>query len=76
MGMTRVLAKGQQIGCDFTGLQETRRFGSTTFIAAVYQLFSQVRRQTAVRERLHGVGPAVKESICRMSVYTHQFIDE
>ena len=35
----RVLAKCQQLGCDFIGLQETRRPGSTTFRAAGYRVF-------------------------------------
>ena len=37
----RVLAKGRQLGCDFVGLQETRRSGSV-----VYRVFPfQVRKQ-------------------------------
>ena len=35
----RVLAIGQQLGCDFVGLQETRRPGNTRFSAAGYQVF-------------------------------------
>ena len=41
----RVLAKGRQLGCDFIGLQETRRSGSTAFTAVGYQVSCQVRRK-------------------------------
>lgn len=36
----RALAKGQQLGCDCIGLQETRRSGIAAFSAAGYQVFS------------------------------------
>ena len=72
----RVLAKGRQLGCDFIGLQETRRSGSTTFRAAEYRVFCSGQEKTAARQGLYGVGVAVKESLCNKSVYTHQFIDE
>ena len=45
----RVLAKGQQLGCDFISLQETRRSGSTTFRAAGYRVILQ-------RKQLPGKG--------------------
>lgn len=72
----RILTKVQQLGCDFVGLQETRRAGRTTFRAAGYQVFCSGQEETAARQGLYGVGLAVKESICRKSVYTHEFIDE
>ena len=33
-----VLAKARQLGCDFVGLQETRKPGKTEFSAAGYRL--------------------------------------
>ena len=72
----RVLAKGRQLGCDFIGLQETRRSGSTTFGAAGYRVFCSRQEKTAPRQGLYGVGLAVKESWCSESLYTHQFVDE
>ena len=60
----RVLAKGRQLGCDFIGLQETRRSGSATFTTVTYHLFrSGQRKNTDFRQGLYGVGLAVKESI-------------
>ena len=66
----RVLAKGRQLGCDFIGLQETRRADSTTFNAAGYQVFYSGQEKTAARQGLYGVRLAVKGSICRKSVCT------
>ena len=71
-----VLAKARQIGCDFIGLQETRRPGKTDFSAAGYRVFCSGQDDTEGRQGLYGVGLAVKETICRKSVYTHQLIDE
>jgi len=71
-----VLAKGRQLGCDFIGLQETRRSGNTRFRAAGYQVFCSGQEKTAARQGLYGVGLAVKDSICRTSKFTQQFIDE
>ena len=34
------------------------------------------RKNTATRQGLFGVGLTVKESLCSMSGYTHQFVDE
>ena len=50
----RVLAKGRDLGCGFTGLQGTRRFGSTAFRAEGYPVFRSGQEQTAV----YGVGPS------------------
>ena len=58
----RVLAKGRQLGCDFIGLQEARRSGSTTFCAAGYRVFCSGQEKTNARQGLYGVGLAVKES--------------
>ena len=74
-----VLAKGQQVGCDFIGLQETRRAGRTTFHAAGYRVFCRGTETESDKHGMqgqHGVGLAVKESICRRSAYSHEFIDE
>ena len=46
----RVLAKGRQLGCDFIGLQETRRADSTTFNAAGYRVFCSGQKKTAARQ--------------------------
>ena len=43
----RVLAKGRQLGCDVLGLQETRRSGSPTFLAAGYRVFCSGQEKTA-----------------------------
>ena len=67
----RVLAKAPQLGCDFIGLQETRRSGKTEFCAAVCRLFCSGQAQTEGRQGLYGFRLAVKESICRKCVYTH-----
>ena len=71
-----MLAKARQLGCDFIGLQETRRSGKTEFYAAGYRVFCSGHDETEGRQGLYGVGLAVKESICRKSVHTHQLIDE
>ena len=66
----RVLAKSQQFGRDFIGLQETRRSGSTTFLAVGYRVLCSGQEKTADRQGLYGVGLAVKESLCSKPVYT------
>lgn len=53
-------------------MQETRRAGRTCFTAAVFRIFcsgSETGRQ-------HGVGIAVKESICCSSTYATYYVDE
>ena len=72
----RVLAKGQQLGCDFIDPQETRRSGSKTFRAAGYRVFVQVWKKQLTGKGLYGVGLAVKGLLCSKSVYKHQYIDE
>ena len=71
-----VLGKARQVGCDFIGLQETRRSGKPEFPAAGCRVFCSGQEKTDCRQGLYRVGLAVKESICRKSVYTHQLIDE
>ena len=63
-----MLAKAR-LGCDFIGLHETRS-------AAGYRVLCSGQEETEGRQGLYGGGLAVKESICRKSVYTHQLIDE
>ena len=70
-----VLAKARQLGCDFVGLPETRRGGKTEFSTAGYRVFCS-EQETGGRQGLHGVGLAIRETILRKSVYTHQLIDE
>lgn len=62
-----VLAKGKKLGCDFIGLQETRRHGRTIFVAAGYQLFCCGQEGTAGRQGMQVVGLAVEEMIHRKS---------
>ena len=64
MDMPSVLAKARQLGCDFIGLQETRRSGKTEFSAAGYRVFCSGQEETEGRQRLYGVGLAVEQSIC------------
>ena len=72
-----VLAKARQLGCGFVGLQETTRAGKTQFSAARYRVLRCGREGTESRQGLlYGVGLAVRETICRKSVYTQQLIDE
>ena len=49
---------------------------STEFSAAGYRAFCSGQEETECRQGLFGIGLAVKETICRKSVYTHQSIDE
>ena len=71
-----VLAKARQLGCDFVGLQETRRAGKTEFSAAGYRVFCSGQKGLESRQGLHGVGLTVRKTICGKSVYTHQLIGE
>ena len=54
------------------GLQETRRAGRTEFAAAGFRVFSCGSEAGGH----HGVGLAVKESICSNSSYTTEYVDE
>ena len=71
-----VLANVRQLGCYFIGLKETMRSGKTEFSAAGYRVFCSGQEETEGRQGLYRVGLAVKQSICRKSVYTHQLIDQ
>ena len=71
-----VLAKARLLGCDFVGLQETRRPGESEFSAAGYEVFWSGQEETDDGQGLYGIGLVVKETICRKSVYCHRLIDE
>ena len=45
-----VLAKARQLGCDFIGLQETRRSGKTDFSATGYRVFCSAQEETEGRQ--------------------------
>lgn len=53
-------------------MQETRRAGRTEFAAAGFRVFCCGTETGGV----HGVGIAVKESLCKTSTFTTEFIDE
>ena len=72
----RRLAKGQQLGCDFNGLQERRRSGSTTCCPAGYQVLCSGRENKAARQGLYRLGAAIMASLCNNYVYTHGSNDE
>lgn len=71
-----MLAKARQLGGDFLGLQEARSPGKTELSAAGYRVFYSGQEDKGDRQGIHGVGLAVKETICRKYIYTHQLIDE
>ena len=71
-----VLAKAGQLDCGFIGLQEKRSSGTTEFSATGYRVFCSSQEETEGRQRLYGVGLAVKRSMCRMFLFTYQLIDE
>ena len=72
-----VLAKARQLGIGFVGLQETRRPGRTEFVAAGFRVFCCGKEEgTPGRQGQCGVGLAVRESICRRSEYSSNFVDE
>ena len=59
-----ILTVCQELGCDVMGLQYTNREGQCTFTAAGYPVvFSGANGSKYERERAHGVGLAVTESI-------------
>ena len=71
-----VLTKARQLGCNFVGLQETRRAGKTEFSAAGCRVFCSGQEGTERRQGLYGDCFAIRETICRNSVHTHQWIDD
>ena len=55
------------------GLQETRGTGVMEFAAAGFRVFCCCGSEAGEH---HGVGLAVKESICSNSTYTTEHVDE
>ena len=64
--------KKARLDISVVGLQETRRAGRTEFAAAGFRVFCCGSEASGH----HGVGLAVKESICSNSTYTTEYVDE
>ena len=67
-----VLYEAARLDISVVGLQETRRAGRTEFAVAGFRVLccgSEVSGH-------HGVGLAVKESICSTCIYTTEYVDE
>ena len=67
-----VLYEAARLDISVVGLQETRRAGRTEFAAAGFRVFCCGSEAGGH----HGVGLAVKESICSNSTYTTEYVDE
>ena len=67
-----VLYEAARLDISVVGLQETRRAGRTEFAAAGFRVFCCGSEAGGH----HGVGLAVKESICSNSPYTTEYVDE
>ena len=67
-----VLCEAARLDISVVGLQETRRAGRTEFAAAGFRV-SCCGSEAGGH---HGVGLAVKESICSNSTYTTEYVDE
>ena len=67
-----VLYEAARLDISVVGLQETRRAGRTEFAAAGFRVFCCGSEAGGH----HGVGLAVKESICSNSTYTIEYVDE
>ena len=67
-----VLYEAARLDISVVGLQETRRAGRTESAAAGFRVFCCGSEAGGH----HGVGLAVKESICSNSTYTTQYVDE
>ncbi|CAB1101750.1 unnamed protein product [Ectocarpus sp. CCAP 1310/34] len=67
-----VLHEAARQDASVVGMQETRRAGRTEFAAAGFRVFCCGTETDGV----HGVGIAVKESLCKTSTFTTEFIDE
>ena len=67
-----VLYEAAILDISVVGLQETRRAGRTEFAAAGFRVFCCGSEAGGH----HGVGLAVKESICSNSTYTTEYVDE
>ena len=74
MGETFVLYEAARLDISLliVGLQETRRAGRMEFAAAGFRIFCCGSEAGGH----HGVGLAVKESICSNSTYTTEYVDE
>ena len=66
-----VLHEAAKQDISVVGLQETRRPARTIFAAAGFQVFCCGTETGGKR----GVGLAVKESMCRDSAYTTEYVD-
>ncbi|CAB1106171.1 unnamed protein product [Ectocarpus sp. CCAP 1310/34] len=67
-----VLHEAARQDVSVVGMQETRRVGRTEVAAAGFRVF-RCGTETC---GFHGVGIAVKESLCKTSAFTTEFIDE
>ena len=67
-----VLYEAVRLDISVVGLQETIRAGRTEFAAAGFRVFCCGSEAGGH----HGVGLAVKESICSNSTYTTEYVDE
>ena len=67
-----VLYEAARLDISVVGLQETRRTGRTEFAAAGFQVFCCGSEAGGH----HGVGLALKQSICSNSTYTTEYVDE
>ena len=67
-----VLYEAARLDISVVGLQETGRAGRTEFAAAGFRVFCCGSEAGGH----HGVGLAVKESICSNSTYTTEYVDE
>ena len=67
-----VLYKAARLDISVVGLQKTRRDGQTEFEAAGFRVFC-CRSEAGGH---HGMGLAVKESICSDFTYTTEYVDE
>ena len=67
-----VLYEAARLDISVVGLQETRRAGRTEFAAAGFRVFCCGSEEGGH----HGVGLAVKESICSNSTYTTEYVHE
>ena len=67
-----VLYEAARLDISVVGLQETRRAGRTEFAAAGFRIFCCGSEAGGH----HGVGLAMKESICSNSTYTTEYVDE
>ena len=71
-----LLQKCKVLGCDFIGLQETRRLGRTGFAAAGYRVFCGREGGSSGRTGQHGVRLAVKKYIVREARWTQELTNE